>query len=934
MRWAATLFVLFLFSADLLAQIPVTLRSKQRYALTKEVYAAGSFNGWNGKDPASKLSGPDSSGYFKGTVQMNAGYHYYTFNMMGGPYLPDQDNPLLAGRPLDGISTLVVSDPMVTYLLPKDGDTTALPEGSAIEAYFDFTNANAIIISSLQVKIDGVALSNPAQYYNVGEKRFRYVPPTWLSPGEHTVEVSVSSAAGTATRKSTFRRGPAAQILNPVTKYPMKNMVLFGRTNDATVTQIDVSLNGVHQTATVQNRRFSLPLTLQEGSNVVTVSARDQFGNQTTDSRQFIAETEFGPYIIVESSVADRRVNLSAIMPNGHSSSVVYSWSQRTDKSQPLALSSTSGSSTVATVPPAGGEWVVRVTGTDGQNRTSSAARLIVATETTVRVADIDERGSWVDRMIMYEIQPFSFSQQGDLNAITAGLDELVDLGINCIYLTPVFDSNDGTGYFNLDFFTVRPRLGTIADFKKLVNQAHSRGIRVILDLSVNHTNIEHPFFQDALALHSASPFADFFIWNGTPADNNYSFFGNFFSVPEFNTSNPLLSAYLQRVGKFWIEETDVDGYRADAASAIMVRNPQFWRDFRLQTKNIRPDLFLVIEAFPYPPSANYFQSRFDAAFDFDLRGFGYEDRNIITKFFNGTASLNDLDAVVRSQLPSNGLALRFSDMHDFDRFSRLYGVQRSILFNTLILTSKGIPFIWSGSEYGSTGAAYDYTPYQRVDNAGFRERVKKLVAARKKYLTNSAQMGRLTNSTPTTAYSYYSKSGDNLVIGVLNFTGGSVSTSVDFSALPLAPQTSYSFLDVLSETQNTISQAQLNQVSFTVPGWGAVVYHIDARTGVPTSVAASSLTAIPYKFELDQNYPNPFNPSTTVRFSVEKTGRAVVQVFDILGRELRTLYDSEVQAGVRHQVVFDAAGLGSGMYFLRLESGGKAAVQKALLLK
>lgn len=101
------------------------------------------------------------------------------------------------------------------------------------------------------------------------------------------------------------------------------------------------------------------------------------------------------------------------------------------------------------------------------------------------------------------------------------------------------------------------------------------------------------------------------------------------------------------------------------------------------------------------------------------------------------------------------------------------------------------------------------------------------------------------------------------------------------------------------------------------------------ALTSVKDEVAVS-----PGTFWLSRNYPNPFNPSTTIRFTVEKSGWVTLRAFDLLGREVRKLFDGEAEAGRVHQIVFDARELTSGIYFIRLESGGKAATQKVMLVE
>ena len=140
-------------------------------------------------------------------------------------------------------------------------------------------------------------------------------------------------------------------------------------------------------------------------------------------------------------------------------------------------------------------------------------------------------------------------------------------------------------------------------------------------------------------------------------------------------------------------------------------------------------------------------------------------------------------------------------------------------------------------------------------------------------------------------------------------------------------------------ETESVPVQYSVFSISFidAKNGWLSSDYGGIAHTtsgGEPTSVGEMSNSNVPNRFELAQNFPNPFNPSTIIQFTVPSNGRAVLKVFNTLGQEVATLFSDNAEAGIYHQVQFDAANLASGIYFSQLEFGGMMQVKKMLLLK
>ena len=147
------------------------------------------------------------------------------------------------------------------------------------------------------------------------------------------------------------------------------------------------------------------------------------------------------------------------------------------------------------------------------------------------------KRTDWFKDAIIYQIYPRSFCDGngdglGDIPGIISKLDYLKDLGVNCVWLSPVYDSpQEDNGYDISDYRNIYKPFGTLDDFKKMLNEMHKRGIRLIMDLVVNHTSSEHKWFQEAIK-DKNSPYRNYYIIkkgrkNGTKTPNNWSgFFG------------------------------------------------------------------------------------------------------------------------------------------------------------------------------------------------------------------------------------------------------------------------------------------------------------------------------------------------------------------------------------------------------------------------
>lgn len=306
----------------------------------------------------------------------------------------------------------------------------------------------------------------------------------------------------------------------------------------------------------------------------------------------------------------------------------------------------------------------------------------------------------------------------GDINGITSKLDYLKELGIKGIWLTPVHPSPTYHKYDVIDYTAIDPEYGTLNDYRNMVEEAHKRGIKVLLDLVVNHTSSEHPWFKASMV--NRDKYRNYYVWSDTarthgwyanprnPQEKFYAFFWE--RMPDLNFDNPEVRKEIIEAGKFWIREVGVDGYRLDAAQHIyeaddVVKNNAWWSEFRAAMREQNKDVFLIGEVWNKDSIvATYLKNSLDACFNFDLSG-------AITravKDTNATGFVEKLSAIhqlYRSYNPRFTDAIFISN-HDQDRYRSTFdgNIQKTKAAFAILMTLPGIPFIYYGEELGMLG--------------------------------------------------------------------------------------------------------------------------------------------------------------------------------------------------------------------------------------
>jgi cyclomaltodextrinase len=291
----------------------------------------------------------------------------------------------------------------------------------------------------------------------------------------------------------------------------------------------------------------------------------------------------------------------------------------------------------------------------------------------------------------------------GDLRGILQRLPYLEELGINAIYLTPVFKARTNHKYDTCDYLEIDPAFGDKALFRRLVDAAHNLGIRVVLDAVFNHCGDGFPPFQDLMRNREDSAYKDWFFPQGFPISQtppNYQTCGGAVYLPKLNLANPETAQYLLDVAAYWIEEFGIDGWRLDTPWKT---DYEFWPRFRERVKRANPEAYIVAET--WRDSLHWLQGdTCDGVMNYPLRD------ALLDYCAYDHMDGEDFDHFSRRLLESYGAAVPFLlnliGSHDTPRLLSLCAgdVQRACVAIVAQFTQPGAPLIYYGDEVGMLG--------------------------------------------------------------------------------------------------------------------------------------------------------------------------------------------------------------------------------------
>ncbi len=345
--------------------------------------------------------------------------------------------------------------------------------------------------------------------------------------------------------------------------------------------------------------------------------------------------------------------------------------------------------------------------------------------------ADIASIPDWARGAVVYNIFPDSFASSrravsgcgiekhagsvicrsrlgGTIKGIRENLDYIAELGINCLYLNPIFAAGQYHKYDTIDYFHVDPCFGTDADFRALVEESHARGIRIILDGVFNHCGSQFFAFRDVLEKQENSPYASWFYrlrfpvrYPETGEKPNYECFCYERLMPKLDTANSEVCDYLCQVGEYWLREYGTDGWRLDVADEA---DDAFWREFRRRCKRVKRDALLIGEVWG---DARHWLSgdMLDSAMNYDFRNHCrhfFAEGSIDAHTFAGRCG----DMLMRYKKQIAAVQLNILDSHDTSRFLTLCkGDKRRLKLAVLFMCCfVGMPCVFYGDELGTEG--------------------------------------------------------------------------------------------------------------------------------------------------------------------------------------------------------------------------------------
>lgn len=358
---------------------------------------------------------------------------------------------------------------------------------------------------------------------------------------------------------------------------------------------------------------------------------------------------------------------------------------------------------------------------------------------------------SWLKDAVFYEVFVRSYYDSnadgiGDFRGLEAKLDYIKQLGANALWLMPIFKSPSYHGYDTVDYYQVNEDYGTMEDFDSLLAAANNRGIRIILDLVVNHTSSQHPWFQKSV--ENIPPYNHWYLWEKTRPSGKQSVYGKskpvegggwryndqrkqfyyaHFSkkMPELDLRNAAVRREVKKIAKFWLDK-GIAGFRLDAAQLIIEEGPgkmrantpatiQWWVEFSQYVKSLNPEAILIGEVWAEHSQISKYYAKgkgLDICFDFP-----FQSNTLKTVGSGSVKSFIDMVATKKKLPAPLSFYAPFLANHDQDRYmtSLNNDFVKARMAAIILLTAPGTPFIYYGEEIGM------YHPTKKADHLSIR---------------------------------------------------------------------------------------------------------------------------------------------------------------------------------------------------------------------
>ena len=680
--------------------------------------------------------------------------------------------------------------------------------------------------------------------------------------------------------------------------------------------------------------RFVFTLDLVKSIN--TIQARALNGSVTITSSILSLTLPYAPLPVLhaQSAIEGGRIKLySTVIENGKRNGLTYEWKPSPYNPSVVSIDNAGDSVSFASLPTKDGEYYFTLYARTSEGVDSFKTYVSISNGVAKPFDVKTDRAAWIRNAVIYQVTPYIFTSKGKYADIEKKLPEIATLGINTLYLQPVFKSDKGgQGYDIIDYFALRDDLGTEEELRSLINKAKSMNMRVLFDMVPNHTSINHPYAKDKIQHGVNSHYYNYYQtdydaamysmhYHKHPQQFVYYFWTELVNL---NYDNEEVQRWMIEASKYWVRKFDIDGYRFDAVWGVNARKPSFGERLQKELKSLKPDLLLIAE--DKAGAGNAYRQGFDAAYDWDKNdewiskwswqySFDEENRQTIFNHPSIAERKNLISKALFSDGDTIGLRLRYLENNDMHRFITNHPRTVTRMAATLLFTLPGLPMMYNGQETGFTQFPYGSGPiYSREGNIrgkdpalfDFYKQLAELRLTNKVFTEGTMTEIAMNNAPGVIAFHRTVDSID--VVVIVNMSMSRVHPSLMFSAGGQIPQNGYQFTNMLTG-DSVVAKRAGNGIVIPVEAHSTMVLKLNRNVVVP-SVNGKKVSIV----------PNPADGNFIVNYEMENAGELRISVSDIQGRIL-TRMQRNLPAG-KASIPVNLKGIFSGTCYVKTDDG------------
>ncbi|MBN2354671.1 hypothetical protein JXO59_01075 [candidate division KSB1 bacterium] len=1014
MKRMIILLLFALLPAHLFSQgkVLITFRHYPTSHNVVRAFVPGTFNGWgpntNGRisvTAPSLMIYVDSLGCYIKSYLLTAGethnykfHEHYDESGSQWAWITDPLNPLINTSDNNN-SILQVKNAMIFQLSPKSGSfvTEASP---LLMAGVSVSQDDSLLSSQSTITVDGSPVGT-FENHILPDLSLLFCRLPGLSDGSHTVSIRLKTRNGETVSDSTRFTVVADDIafMTPScdSVWGAKKTIHW---------RINRDINAVHRIILNQagkapvylpptgTAEYNRVVNLSRGDNHFQVSFEDTAGRTVdSDTLRLRYPVPQHPQPQITFSKNGEKILITGKAIDPQRKSMTFLWSVQTTSPAPLPEVEGKTEMTLEiSTPSVPGDYSLKLMVTDADGFTNSAVNFFtIMPDGSLLIPNRQTAPQWVRDGRMYCLFFKGFTSQGTIAAAIPNLQHIKNMGFNIIWVLPVMDVEGdidqgvNIGYNIIDFYNVDPVYGTNADFKQFVEQAHALGLRVILDVTPNHSSRSHPIALNVRSNQKYSRYYDFYqheiishdtngLGQSISADGIVYYSGFSSALLNWNWADDEARQYMIEVYRYWLREFDIDGFRFDVYWGPHRRYgvADFDQPLRLYLRNTKADILLLGETNGTGSGSEVHYAEQNGGIDM---GYDWNLKNAILSY----PSVIEIDNKLYNggyRPGPNSYFLRFLDNQDEERVAYRYNsIEKTIPVSTAIFMATGMPLLYQGGEvgmgfqmYGSkddrTRATVNWNnPPGRILLPHYQKlaQIRTQFPAFRRQLEDSNNDGQINSSDasmqprlPAPSFYIYALARpyeDQNGLAVMNFSGTPMEV-----ALPLhlsqwtefsqgfQSQELYYLNNLYTNTSELLSGAQLDTLHLSLPAYGVAIYSISTqedRVELPplaVSVAQNPVPQSAERFCLYGNYPNPFNAVTRIVYDLPAPTRVRLVIYNLFGRTVRVLID-QTQSPGQHHLCWDGynhAGqpAATGLYIAHLQAGEYRGKLKMMLLR